>query len=201
MNDSLGHPPDKAAALSAPWHGHTLRGLAVCNTWDVDRNRSTSDRRAEQQRRTSPDELAAFELATRDLVGLALRSVEHLEVSLPQFRLLLVLQERGCSSSVQVAQALGVVGSSITRAADRLTASGHLRRGVHPANRSIVTLELTAEGRELVSRVTARRRGELQAILDRLDPDERAICAAGLLSVHRELADDVEQPNVLAIPL
>lgn len=161
----------------------------------------TSDRRAEQRRRTSPDELAAFELATRDLVGLALRSVEHLEVSLPQFRLLLVLKERGCLSSVQVAQALGVGGSSVTRAADRLTASGHLRRGTDPANRSIVTLELTDAGHELVGRATERRRGELRAILDELDPGERALCAAGLRSVHRELAGTVDQFNVVAIPL
>lgn len=165
------------------------------------RDRSTSDRRAEQRRRTTPEELEAFELATRDLVGLALRSVEHLEVSLPQFRLLLVLHERGCSSSVQVAQALGVVGSSITRAADRLTASGHLRRGTDSANRSIVTLELTDAGRELVARVTARRREELGVVLDRLDPDERAVCAAGLRSVHRELADEIGQQHVLALPL
>jgi DNA-binding MarR family transcriptional regulator len=153
------------------------------------------------QRSTSSDELAAFEVATRDLVGLALRSLDQLEVSLPQFRLLLALQDLGRSSSVQVAQALGVVGSSVTRAADRLTVSGHVRRGADAANRSIVTLELTDAGRELVARVTESRRGELREVLDRLDPDERAACAHGLRRVHRELAATADQTHVTAIPL
>lgn len=165
-----------------------------------DLQRPTADH-PRRQGPTSPDELAAFETATRDLVGLALRSLDQIEVSMPQFRLLLVLQDLGRSSSVQVAQALGVVGSSITRAADRLTASGHVRRGADSANRSIVTLELTDAGRELVARVTESRRGELRGVLDRLDPDERAACARGLRSVHRELRPANDQSQVTAIPL
>ena len=98
--------------------------------------------------KTSADELVAFEVATRDLVGLALRSIEHLEMSRLQFRLLRVLHEVGRSSSTECAQALGVVGSSVTRLADRLHASGHLVRGADPGNRSVVTLELTDSGAE-----------------------------------------------------
>lgn len=126
----------------------------------------------------------AFEAATRDLIGLALRSVEHVEVSLPQFRLLLVLHELGRSSSTQCAQALGVVGSSVTRLADRLHASGHLVRGTDPGNRSVVTLELTESGRRVVREVTGHRRRELRRALDRLDPAERAACAGVLEKLH-----------------
>ncbi|CCH78438.1 Regulatory protein, MarR [Nostocoides japonicum T1-X7] len=139
--------------------------------------------------RTSADELVAFEVATRDIVGLALRSVESLEVSLPQFRLLLVLHERGRASSTECAQALGVVGSSVTRLADRLDASGHLVRGRDPRNRSVVTLELTASGRRVVRKVTARRRRELGRMLDRLDPQERATCVGVLEKLHHLLGD------------
>lgn len=131
----------------------------------------------------------AFEVAARDLTGLALRSVEHVGVSLPQFRLLLVLHELGRSSSTQCAQALGVVGSSITRLADRLDASGHLVRGADPGNRSVVTLELTAAGRRVVREVAAHRRRELGRVLDQLDPAERAACAAALERLHGLLAD------------
>lgn len=137
---------------------------------------------------TSLDELVAFEVAARDLVGLALRSVEHQEVSLPQFRLLLVLEELGRSSSSQCAQALGVVASSVTRLADRLHASGHLVRGEDPSNRSVVTLELTEAGRRVVHEVTAHRRRELAGVLDRLDPAERQACAAVLRRLHDMLA-------------
>ena len=151
--------------------------------------------------RTPVDELVAFEVATRDLVGVALRSVEELEVSLPQFRLLLVLQELGRSTSTECAQALGVVGSTVTRLADRLHASGHLARGVDPSNRSVVTLELTERGRKLVRQVTTRRRRELRRVLDRIDPAQRAACAATLRTLHQRLGagytDDLYSPMPL----
>lgn len=138
---------------------------------------------------TSAEELEAFEVVTRDLVGLALRSVEQLEVSLPQFRLLLVLDQRGRSTSTECARALGVVGSSVTRLADRLDASGHLVRGTDPANRSVVTLELTEAGRRLVTGVGTVRRRALRRVLDRLAPEDRAACAAVLSTLH-DLLDD-----------
>jgi DNA-binding MarR family transcriptional regulator len=82
-----------------------------------------------------------------------------------------------------------VVGSSVTRLADRLHASGHLVRGADPGNRSVVTLELTASGRRVVEQVTAHRRRELANVLDRLDPAERQACAAVLRRLHEMLGD------------
>ena len=145
--------------------------------------------------KTSANELVTFEVATRDLVGLALRSVEALEISLSQFRLLLVLHQHGRSSSTQCAQALGVQGSSVTRLADRLHASGHLVRGADSGNRSVVTLELTASGRRVVRQVRTRRRRELRRVLDRLDPAERATCAAALEEVHRMVGPENADPH------
>lgn len=149
----------------------------------------TGVEQADRPAPTSAEELVAFEVATRDLVGVALRSVERLEVSLSQFRLLLVLHHQGRSTSTQCAQALGVAGSSITRLADRLDASGHLVRGADPDNRSVVTLELTEAGRRVVRKVTDRRRKELSKVLDRLDPAERAACASALQKLHEMLVD------------
>ncbi len=157
--------------------------------------------RQQEVTRTPVDELSAFEVATRDLVGVALRSVEQLEISLPQFRLLSVLQERGKSTSTECAQALGVVGSTVTRLADRLDASGHLARGSDPTNRSVVTLSLTERGRKLVRQVSTKRRRELSRVLDRLDPTERAACAAALRSFHDLLADDDADDLNRPIPL
>ncbi|ALG85480.1 MarR family winged helix-turn-helix transcriptional regulator [Gordonia phthalatica] len=134
-----------------------------------------------------PTEVLAFETATRDLVGVALRSVEGMDVSLPQFRLLLTLHESGPSTSTACAAALGVVGSSITRLADRLDASGHLVRGTDPDNRSVVMLELTDAGRAVVVRATEHRRRVLRAALADLDPEVRAACAAALRQVHAAL--------------
>lgn len=146
--------------------------------------------RVQEDAEVTPDELLAFEVATRDLVGVALRSLDALAgaVSLPQFRLLLVLHERGRSTSTQVAHALGSAGSSVTRLGDRLHAAGYLVRGTDPANRSIVTLELTDRGADLVAQVTARRRQELSRALQRLTASERAACARGLRRLHDTLS-------------
>lgn len=140
--------------------------------------------------KTPVEELLAFEVVTRDLVGVALRSVDQAGLSLAQFRLLLVLQQLGRSTSTECANALGVVGSSVTRLADRLHTAGHLIRGADPRNRSVVTLELTAQGRKLVRQVTARRRRELSRVLNRVDPTERTICASVLRSLHEQFSDD-----------
>ncbi|MDN5937690.1 MAG: MarR family transcriptional regulator [Salinisphaera sp.] len=140
--------------------------------------------------KTSVEELVAFEVATRDLVGAALRSVDRLEVSLPQFRLLLALHELGRSTSTRCAQALGVAGSSVTRLGDRLHASGHLIRGADPDNRSVVTLKLTRSGLRVVKQVTIRRRRELSRVLNRLEPAERASCTATLRKLHELLGDE-----------
>lgn len=137
---------------------------------------------------TSAQELVAFEVATRDLVGLALRSVEDLEVSLPQFRLLRVLAEFGEVSATRCATELDVAGSSVTRLADKLVASGHLIRRPDATNRSAVILALAERGRQVVDQVESRRRRELHEVLDRLDPAVRAACVDALTQVHQTLS-------------
>ena len=112
---------------------------------------------------TFADELRAFQTATRDLVGIALRSLEVAApmVSLPQMRLLLALEESDRTPSARLAESLGVAASSVTRMADRLVAAGYVRRGGDPYNRSVVTLELSASGRRVGARsihLNGRRR-------------------------------------------
>jgi len=116
-----------------------------------------------------------LQAATRMLAGVALRSLDVLgdEVSLPQFRLLVLLGDLGRTRSTQVARALGLDRSSVTRLADRLVAAGHVVRGGHPHNSKLVTLDLTDTGRALVIRVVEWRRRELARILGLLEPGER----------------------------
>ncbi|WP_329560816.1 MarR family winged helix-turn-helix transcriptional regulator [Kitasatospora sp. NBC_01266] len=137
------------------------------------------------------DEIEAFQRGARDLIGVALRSLEVLagEVSLPQFRMLLALNDLGRCPSSHVAQALGLGASSVTRLADRLHASGHIERGADEHHRSVVALELTERGRRLVDQVLAWRHQEFARILSRLDPGERAATAAGLRAFHAVVGD------------
>lgn len=127
-------------------------------------------------RRAEPRaDVAAFEQLTRALVGITLQSLDALggAVSVPQFRLLLVLDGLGRVPSSALAGALGMGASSITRQVDRLQAAGLVERGADERNRSIVTVEVTAPGRELVTAVLEERRALLEEVLDRMDPGTR----------------------------
>jgi DNA-binding MarR family transcriptional regulator len=124
----------------------------------------------------APDTLATLQAATRVLAGVALRSVDALDgaVTLPQLRMLAVLADLGQARSVQVARALGLEASTVTRLADRMVAAGHVRRGREPGHRGVVTLQLTASGQELVRHVAAWREQELARIFRRLPSAGRA---------------------------
>lgn len=119
-----------------------------------------------------PDTLETLQAATRVLAGVALRSVDVLNgaVTLPQFRMLAVLADLGQARSVQVARALGLEASTVTRLADRMVAAGYVSRGGEQGHRGVVTLELTESGKDLVDLVAAWREQELARIFRQLPP-------------------------------
>ncbi len=121
------------------------------------------------------EQVVALQAATRVLAGVALRSLDALggAITLPQFRMLAVLGEFGCARSAQVARALGLDASTVTRLADRLVAAGHVARGSDPRHRSVVTLQLTPSGQSLVSSVSRWRQRELSRIVAELPPATR----------------------------
>jgi DNA-binding MarR family transcriptional regulator len=145
-------------------------------------------------------EIQAFQRATRDLIGVALHSLDAAGdgVSLAQMRVLLALRDLGRSPSSRVAHALGLGASSITRLADRLAASGHVVRGGDAHHRSVVTLELSPNGAALVERVLEWRHQELARILSRIDPALRARAAEAFEEFHAVVgeayADEVSGP-------
>lgn len=142
----------------------------------------TSSRSAQDEPELAPGSIETLQAATRVLTGVALRSVDVLDgaVTLPQLRMLAVLAQLGRARSVQVARALGLEASTVTRLADRMVTAGHVARGSEPGHRGVVTLELTASGQELVRQVAAWREQELTRILRQLPPSSRAQLTAVL---------------------
>jgi DNA-binding MarR family transcriptional regulator len=121
------------------------------------------------------DSVEGVLLASRALVGVAARSLAAVEdkVSLPRFRVLVVLASRGPSALHAVADALGVNPSTATRTCDRLVADGLIDRREDPVDRRLVRLTITRRGQRLVDTVVARRRDALADILARLTPVQR----------------------------
>ncbi|MEU2578219.1 MarR family winged helix-turn-helix transcriptional regulator [Streptomyces anulatus] len=113
--------------------------------------------------------------ASRLLVAVSARSLAEVEdrVTLPQFRMLVVLSSRGATKLVVLAELLGVAPSTAMRMVDRLIAAGLADRQTNPDNRRETLLRLTEEGRRTVENVTARRRQEIASIVERLAPHQR----------------------------
>jgi DNA-binding MarR family transcriptional regulator len=126
-------------------------------------------------------DVAAFERLTQALVDITAHSLDALgdhPVTVSQFRLLHTLEGLGRVPSSTLASALGTAASSVTRLVDRLETLGLVARGSAPQSRSIVTVEVTEPGREVVGAVLARRRELLATVLDGLAEAERDEAAA-----------------------
>jgi len=121
------------------------------------------------------DELVDTVLAaSRALVAVAARSLAAAgdEVTLPQYRALVVLAARGPQGTAELAAALAVNPSTATRMCDRLVRKGLIRRHRQAGDRRSVRITLTAAGRGLVAEVTRRRRAELTRLLAALPPGQ-----------------------------
>ncbi|MFE2647935.1 MarR family winged helix-turn-helix transcriptional regulator [Streptomyces nigra] len=113
--------------------------------------------------------------ASRLLVAISARSLAAVEerVTLPQFRMLVVLSSRGATKLVTLAELLQVAPSTAMRMVDRLIAAGLADRQPNPGNRRETLLQLTEDGRRTVAEVTARRRVAIAEIVERLSPSRR----------------------------
>ncbi|MDQ6659017.1 MAG: MarR family transcriptional regulator [Actinomycetota bacterium] len=112
--------------------------------------------------------------AAKLLMATVASSVAQVEdrVSLPQLRVLVMLDTQVSLNLVAVADALGVHPSNATRAVERLVVAGLIDRRDVPTDRRNVSLTLTREGQALVDSVFAHRRAVIRRVLDRM-PDSR----------------------------
>jgi DNA-binding MarR family transcriptional regulator len=114
-------------------------------------------------------------MASRALVGVAARSLAAVEseITLRQYRALVVLAEYGEQNVGALADALDIHASTATRLCDRLLAKGLIERSTSPENRREVTVMLSPDGQALVRAVSNRRRRELRRVIAQLDTRAR----------------------------
>ncbi|RSM85245.1 MarR family transcriptional regulator [Kibdelosporangium aridum] len=129
--------------------------------------------------REAPDDVDAVTdavlAASRLLVAVSARSIAAVDdtITIPQFRLLVVLDSEGPQKLASVAQALGVNPSTATRMVDRLVAAGLIDRQPNPTSRRELVVGLTRRGRTVVSNVTKRRRAQIEQIVGQMSPTSR----------------------------
>src|SRR3974390_2030025 len=117
------------------------------------------------------DATAETLVASRALVAVAARSLGAVEgeITLRQYRALVLLAARGDQNVGGLADALGIHASTATRLCDRLADKGFIVRTTSRESRRVVTVALSPKGRDLVRSVNLRRRNEIRKIVGRID--------------------------------
>jgi DNA-binding MarR family transcriptional regulator len=120
--------------------------------------------------------------ASRVLVAVAARSLSDIaeEVTLTQYRTLVVLASRGPQNLVGLAEAVAVTPATATRMCDRLVKKKLIVRQSEQDDRRQVRLALSKKGLKLVGAVTDRRRREIEAILSKIAPEEQTVLVQAL---------------------
>ena len=105
--------------------------------------------------------------ASRALVAVAARSLSDVaeEVTLAQYRTLVVLASQGPQSLAGLAESVGVTPATATRMCDRLVKKRLVVRQTEQDDRRQLRVVLTEKGQSLVQSVSRRRRREIKKIL------------------------------------
>jgi len=113
--------------------------------------------------------------ASRALMGVAVRSIASVEddVTLVQYRALVLLVSRGEQNVSDLAEALGIHPSTATRLCDRLVGKKLVDRVTSSESRREINLTVTPAGRAVVRAVSARRRKEVMRIAEQMSREER----------------------------
>jgi DNA-binding MarR family transcriptional regulator len=133
-------------------------------------------------------------LASRALLAIVARTITPAleQVTLPQFRVLVVLVGAGPHRVGALAERLDALPSTFSRALDRLEQGGWVERVPSTESRREVIVEATERARALVGAVTEARRAELAAVLERIPDDRRESLAAAF----REFAEAADEPTL-----
>ncbi|MCJ1714328.1 MarR family winged helix-turn-helix transcriptional regulator [Microbacterium sp. M1A1_1b] len=144
---------------------------------------------------SAPDGTDELLAASRGLLGVVARSLAPAleDVTVPQFRLIVLVSTLGPTRSGDLAERLAVGPSTLTRNVDRLVSGGWVERRPGEESRREVLIAATERGRALVDEVTVRRRRELATVLARVPTDERAAVVVGMAALRRAMNEPLPE--------
>ena len=133
--------------------------------------------------------------ASRVLVAVAARSLGDVaeEVTLTQYRTLVVLASRGPQSLAALAEAIDVTPPTATRMCDRLVRKGLVLRRHERGDRRLIRLSLAEKGQVLVDAVTERRRQEITDLLKAIPKEQQTALVDALRRLSAAAGEVPEQ--------
>jgi DNA-binding MarR family transcriptional regulator len=119
----------------------------------------------------------------------------NVDLSVQQLRALMVVAAAEGASVNELADALGVGPTTITGIVDRLERRGLAARRSDSADRRVRRIELTDEGRRLLTDFNESSRARRRAVFAKLDLEVLAGLAVGFEAMEQVIMhDDVDQP-------
>ncbi len=133
--------------------------------------------------------------ASRVLVAIAARSLADAgeEVTLTQYRTLVILASRGPQGIAALAEAVSVTPPTASRLCERLVRKGLVRRRTDRRDRRQVRIALTEVGGQLVDRVTENRRKEITDLLASIPPEAQHAVVSALQQLSAVAGEVPEQ--------
>jgi DNA-binding MarR family transcriptional regulator len=143
------------------------------------------------------DELVEEAIALLPEIGKSLylaiaRHAREAGLSPPQIKALGYLFHRGSCAVRDVADGLGISMATASETLDRLVELGLLERATDPVDRRRAIVALTPEAQRLLTEVTAVRRRQVRAALERLAPSERHVFPRALQALVEALREGCE---------
>lgn len=121
--------------------------------------------------------------AHRSLAALMEQSIASLGIGLSDFILLEALLHKGAMSISQLGEKVQLANSSMTAAVDRLVQRGLVERQSGGCDRRVRTVDLTPCGRALIRKLFAKHERDIDALMEPLQPSERAALRVSLKKV------------------
>ena len=114
------------------------------------------------------------------------------EISLPQYWALLLLGEKGACSMHELAASLQIQLPSATGLVDRLVRLALVKRGHVPGDRRIVSVQLTAKGRQVITHMRKQKSQNLVRMFESLNSAERE----QFVNIVEKLVRDLEKTGL-----
>jgi DNA-binding MarR family transcriptional regulator len=123
-----------------------------------------------------------------------LRRATDLDISLPHFNLLKLIDYNGDHQIKEIASFFGVSQAAASKTVEKMVRLGMVNREVQPEDRRAISLSLTNRARHLIQKYETLKEESVREVLSQLDPDELSALTRGLEKVGHLIFE--KEPNV-----
>lgn len=121
-------------------------------------------------------------------------------VTLAQCHTLLEIEAREKPSLGELAQALGLDKSTLSRTVDGVVNIGLVERVFHPKDRRSVQLSLTSQGQSTCNRINRDNDGLFNRVFDRIEPARRQAMLEGFHELVAAMETEMDGSGSLCSP-